>query len=179
MKRILRGDPVIIAHNARFDRPFFEKIFLDDCHEWACSMQYCDWPGREFSGRGLGVLLQQEGYFFDAHRAYMDCLAVAALLRVVPGSLAEILAPSVKVVGRRELVRCQGDTEGAQVQVGRRQQDLAQDGAGRRRRAGRQARDGIPQGISTRTGTGRRVWRSTGGKSSRRLCNSPDCRWHV
>ena len=98
VRRILRGDPVIIAHNARFDRPFFEKIFLDDCHEWACSMQYCDWPGREFSGRGLGVLLQQEGYFFDAHRAYMDCLAVAALLRVVPGSLAEILAPSVKVV---------------------------------------------------------------------------------
>ena len=98
VEHMLRGDPVIIAHNARFDRPFFEKLFPDDYHEWACSMEYCDWSGRGFSGRGLGVLLQQEGFFFDAHRAYMDCLAVAALMHIVPGSLAEILAPPTKIV---------------------------------------------------------------------------------
>ncbi len=98
VEHILRDDPVIIAHNAKFDRPFFEKICPDDGHEWVCSMQYCDWSRRGFSGRGLGVLLQQEGYFFDAHRAYMDCLAVAILLRVVPDSLAEILTPLAKIV---------------------------------------------------------------------------------
>ena len=76
----------------------------------------------------------------------MDCLAVAALLRVVPGSLAEILAPSVKVVAGGNSYDVKEILKAAQVQVGRRQQDLAQDGAGRRRRAGRQARDGIPQG---------------------------------
>ena len=95
---ILRDDPVIIAHNARFDRPFFERVFPDDDHKWACSVQYCDWSSRGFSGKNLGLLLQQEGYFFDAHRAHMDCLAVAMLMHVVPSSLAEILAPPVKIV---------------------------------------------------------------------------------
>ena len=60
-------------------------------------MEYCDWRERRFSGKGLGYLVQQEGFFFDAHRAYMDCLAVVALLYVVPGILDEILGPRVKV----------------------------------------------------------------------------------
>lgn len=98
VEHILRDDPVIIAHNAKFDRPFFEKLFPGDSHEWACSMEYCDWSGRGFTGRNLGMLLQQEGFFFDAHRAYMDCLAVAALMHIVPGCLAEILTPSIKIV---------------------------------------------------------------------------------
>ena len=98
VEHILRGDPVMVAHNARFDRPFFEKLFPDDDHKWACSMEYCDWQGRGFSGKSLSCLVQQEGFFFDAHRAYMDCLAVASLLRVVPESLAEILTPPAKVV---------------------------------------------------------------------------------
>ena len=97
VEHILRGDPVMVAHNARFDRPFFEKLFPDDGHKWACSMEYCDWQERGFSGKSLGCLVQQEGFFFDAHRAYMDCLAVAALLRVVPESLAEILTPPARV----------------------------------------------------------------------------------
>ena len=96
VEHILRGDPVIIAHNAKFDRPFFEKLFKDDGHRWACSMKYCSWRG--FSGRSLGCMVQQEGFFFDAHRAYVDCLAVAALLHRVPGSLAEILTPPARVV---------------------------------------------------------------------------------
>ena len=97
VEHILSGDPVIVAHNAGFDRPFFEKLFPDDGHKWVCSMEYCDWQGRGFSGRGLGYLVQQEGFFFDAHRAYMDCLAVVALLYVVPGIVDEILEPRVKV----------------------------------------------------------------------------------
>ena len=59
VEHILRGDPVIVAHNARFDRPFFEKLFPDDGHKWACSMEYCDWQGRGFSGRGLGYLYRR------------------------------------------------------------------------------------------------------------------------
>ena len=41
--------------------------------------------------------MQQEGFFFDAHRAYTDCLAVAFMLHRVPESLNEILKPRVKV----------------------------------------------------------------------------------
>lgn len=110
---ILRGDPIIIAHNARFDRPFFAKMFKDD-YEWACSMQHCNWHSRGFSGKNLACLLQQEGFFFDAHRAYMDCLATAVLLSRVPGSLAEILRPRVIVQAngntydKRELLKSCG-----------------------------------------------------------------------
>ena len=55
---ILRDDPVIIAHNAKFDRPFFEKVCPHDDHEWACSVQYCDWSEKGFPGKNLGILLQ-------------------------------------------------------------------------------------------------------------------------
>ena len=98
LEHILRDDPIIMAHNASFDRPIFESICHDDNHEWVCSLKYCNWHDRGFSGNGLGVLLQQEGYFFNAHRAYMDCLALAMLLYVVPDSLAEILTSRVKVI---------------------------------------------------------------------------------
>lgn len=98
VEHILREDPVIIAHNANFDRPFFEKLFKDDNHRWSCSMEYCDWRERGFSGRSLDSLVQQEGFFYTAHRAYVDCLAVAHLLRRVPDSLTEILMPQTRVV---------------------------------------------------------------------------------
>ena len=98
VERILRGDPVIIAHNAAFDRPFFEKMFPGDCRRWACSMEGCDWRRRGYSGKSLVYLVQQEGFFFSAHRAYMDCLAVAALLYFAPDSLVEVLTPRAKVM---------------------------------------------------------------------------------
>lgn len=97
VNHVLRDDPVVIAHNAKFDRPFFEKLFKDDCHKWACSMEYFDWYGRGFGTRKLGMLLEREGFFFDAHRAYMDCLAVAFMLYLVPESLKEILKPRIKI----------------------------------------------------------------------------------
>ena len=131
VERILRGDPVIIAHNARFDCPFFEKIFLDDCHKWACSMQYCDWPGREFSGGGGsrrsaaagGVFLRRPPRLHGLPSGGRAAACRAGQPRGDPRAAG-------KGGSRRELVRRQGDTEGAQVQVGRRQQDLAQGGAG-------------------------------------------------
>lgn len=94
---ILRDDPVIVAHNAAFDRPLFEKLFPNDDHNWACSMEYCGWYRRGFETKKLEILLEREGFFYDAHRAYMDCLAVAFLLHLVPESLAEILEPRIKI----------------------------------------------------------------------------------
>ena len=97
IRHVLRDDPVIIVHNAAYDRPLFEKLFPDDDHMWACSMDYYDWYGNGFATKKLEILLEREGFFFDAHRAYMDCLAVAFMLHRVPESLDKILKPRVKI----------------------------------------------------------------------------------
>jgi DNA polymerase-3 subunit epsilon len=72
---------LIIAHNARFDRPFLERF----CGEfrskpWACSMSQVDWGREGFEGAKLTYLAMQMGYFFDPHRAINDCVAGVELL---------------------------------------------------------------------------------------------------
>ena len=97
VSHILRDDPVIVVHNAGYDRPLFEKVFPSDDHRWVCSMEYYDWYKKGFAAKKLERLLELEGFFFEAHRAYMDCLAVAFMLRRVPESLSAILKPRVKI----------------------------------------------------------------------------------
>ncbi|HEV7309219.1 3'-5' exonuclease [Ensifer sp.] len=72
---------LIIAHNARFDRPFceaFSPIF--SAKAWACSVSEIDWSGRGFEGTKLGYLVGQAGYFHDGHRAVDDCFALLEVL---------------------------------------------------------------------------------------------------
>lgn len=70
---------VVIAHNARFDRPFVERRLpaYRDC-AWACTWAEIPWgPGSQT----LEMLLAKVcGLFADAHRADEDCLAVIELL---------------------------------------------------------------------------------------------------
>ena len=84
---LLAGRPLVVAHNASFDRPFFE----DECPEfgdlsWACSLQI-DWDMLGGGGRKLEYLCMQRGWFYDAHRACTDCLALAWLMSEVPEAL--------------------------------------------------------------------------------------------
>ncbi len=79
---ILTGADLIIAHNARFDRPRVEaRLASLPTLRWACSMAEIDWRQAGFEGRSLGWLCAQAGYFFDAHRASADVDAVITLLR--------------------------------------------------------------------------------------------------
>lgn len=75
------GAALVIAHNARFDRPFAER-FWDGfaTRPWACSMEDVPWTEEGFEGRKLGYLAMQAGWFFDAHRAADDCQAGIAVL---------------------------------------------------------------------------------------------------
>lgn len=92
VSRWLGSDPLIIAHNAAFDRPFFERRFGGlDRYRWACSMVDIPWKGLGYGYRSLSELLAQEGWFFDGHRAHIDCLAVAWLLNSVPGTLRYLM----------------------------------------------------------------------------------------
>ncbi len=72
---------LIISHNARFDRQFVEKRFSCFIQKnWACSINDVSWKEAGFNNRSLEFLAYKFGYFFDAHRAYMDCLASIHLL---------------------------------------------------------------------------------------------------
>ena len=85
----LENASLIVAHNASFDRPFFEKRFtgFDDMN-WACSLEGIDWNRLGFSRRKLEDLSLKSGYFYEAHRATIDCLALAWLLHIHPDAMA-------------------------------------------------------------------------------------------
>lgn len=79
---MLAGAQLVIAHNAAFDRPFVEArlpAFAD--LNWACSFADIDWKRQGRDSAKLSALAMQLGWFYDAHRAEMDCHALLAVLR--------------------------------------------------------------------------------------------------
>jgi len=78
---LLSGTDLVIAHNAKFDRPFVEARLPSFASlPWACSMADIDWTGEDRRSRRLEYLAMQFGWFYDAHRAGMDCHALLAVL---------------------------------------------------------------------------------------------------
>jgi DNA polymerase-3 subunit epsilon len=99
---LLEGVDLVIAHNAGFDRPFCEaRLGAFGQLAWACS--FADIPWREHGKRSskLESLAQDLGYFYDAHRAEMDCHALLAVLAAhlpqqVHTGLAQLMAQARK-----------------------------------------------------------------------------------
>lgn len=92
---LTENDPLVIAHNAKFDRPFVENRFKDVANcRWACSIKEIDWKARGFESNKLEYLLLNSGYFYDGHRATSDCLALLWLLAEHPAALDDMLAAS-------------------------------------------------------------------------------------
>jgi DNA polymerase-3 subunit epsilon len=92
---LLKAAPLVVAHNAWFDRPFWDRRFphlSNLC--WACSCREIDWRALGYEGAGLGPLVLQAGYFFEGHRAVDDCLAVAWLLHREPAAFENLLVSS-------------------------------------------------------------------------------------
>jgi DNA polymerase-3 subunit epsilon len=78
---LLQGVDLVIAHNAGFDRPFVEKRFAQFAQlNWACSFADIDWKAQGQGSAKLESLAQAKGWFYDAHRAEMDCHALLAVL---------------------------------------------------------------------------------------------------
>ncbi|HEX7003495.1 MAG TPA: 3'-5' exonuclease [Trueperaceae bacterium] len=70
----LTGTSLVIAHNADFDRPFFEKTFPGlEPLPWACSQREVPWGRLGVRGRKLEYIAYRSGVFFDGHRAEVDC----------------------------------------------------------------------------------------------------------
>ena len=72
---------IILAHNAPFDRQIAEKRFpfFSDKY-WGCSMRDVSWKENGHKTRVLEFLAYKHGYFFEGHRATIDCLAAIHLL---------------------------------------------------------------------------------------------------
>ena len=73
---------LVVAHNARFDRPFVEARFpfFEDKH-WACSINDVPWDAHGLGSVKLGwLLMEHAGLYFRAHRAEDDCLAAIHIL---------------------------------------------------------------------------------------------------
>ena len=82
VRSVLSNATLIVAHNAAFDRPFFERRFgaLTD-YAWACSLSQLPWAAEGFAGAKLEYLAWQSGFFFESHRSLSDCQALLELLR--------------------------------------------------------------------------------------------------
>lgn len=104
--RFIEPADLVIAHNARFDRPFCEKLAPGfDVKPWACSVSEIDWTALGFEGTKLGYLVGQSGWFHNGHRAVDDC---HGLLEVLAGGSRknDVAAPFpqlLRSVGRTRL----------------------------------------------------------------------------
>ena len=72
---------IVIAHNARFDRLVAEKL-LDDFKNisWACTIADVNWNEEGVEGVKLEFLAYKYGFFFEGHRATIDCQAGIEIL---------------------------------------------------------------------------------------------------
>jgi len=80
---------LIVAHNAGFDRPFVEARFpCFAAKAWACSFMDIDWKAAGSGSSKLSALANDQGWFYDAHRAQVDCHALLQVLSrpVGPGT---------------------------------------------------------------------------------------------
>lgn len=82
VEKFMLDADLIVAHKANFDRPIVEArfgCFTDK--SWACSLEQIDWASEGFGTAKLDYLVMKFGFFYDAHRAENDCLALLQVLR--------------------------------------------------------------------------------------------------
>ena len=72
----LENVDLIIAHNAIFDRSFFEITFPNiKPKAWACSMYDVNWNQEKIESHKLEYIAYKYNFFYEGHRAIIDCLA--------------------------------------------------------------------------------------------------------
>ncbi|KAA0675832.1 3'-5' exonuclease [Roseomonas genomospecies 6] len=97
---------IVIAHNATFDRCRLERIDPRlAAKPWACTHQGIDWAEQGVGSSKLAFLAMCYGFYFEAHRAQDDCLALLHVLaNPLPlsghGTLAMLLDGARRPVAR-------------------------------------------------------------------------------
>lgn len=81
VRDLFEGVEMVIAHSAGFDRPFVEARFpWMEKFPWVCSIKDIDWRQEGMGSSKLEFLAYRAGFFFDGHRALIDCQALARVL---------------------------------------------------------------------------------------------------
>lgn len=99
---------LIICHNASFDRNFMElqspKHFSDliKSKAFGCSSRGIQWSSLGYEGAKLEYLNLKMGYFYDGHRALIDCWATLNLFVQRPDAFEELK----KTVRNKEYLIC-------------------------------------------------------------------------
>ena len=104
----LQRTDVVICHNASFDRnhlemqtpPLIQGIVKDMA--FGCSLKDVDWRSRGYESGKLEFLNFKAGYFYEGHRALVDCWATLNILVVEEGAFDELKAS----VRKREVLIC-------------------------------------------------------------------------
>jgi DNA polymerase-3 subunit epsilon len=82
IEALLDGVGVVIAHNAGFDRPFVERRSPRFASlAWGCSLREVPWESVGIGSAKLEYLAYRYGFFFEGHRAEVDCRALLEVLR--------------------------------------------------------------------------------------------------
>jgi len=82
IEALLDGVGLVIAHNAGFDRPFVERRLPGFASlAWGCSLREVPWESVGIGSAKLEYIAYRYGFFFDAHRAEIDCRALLEVLR--------------------------------------------------------------------------------------------------
>jgi DNA polymerase-3 subunit epsilon len=106
VERFIEPADLVIAHNARFDRPFCERLFQGfQLKAWACSHSEVAWSRFGFEGSKLGYLLTQCGWFHQGHRAVEDCHALLEVLAAPLPSAAGLPFGHLLASARKALLR--------------------------------------------------------------------------
>jgi DNA polymerase-3 subunit epsilon len=96
VSRQLKQSHVIICHNSRFDRNFLELQTpkevgtIIEGKPFACTITDIDWRSRGYESSKLEYLNFKMGYFYEGHRALVDCWATLNLLRHEPKAFEEL-----------------------------------------------------------------------------------------
>ena len=109
VRALLEPADLVIAHNAKFDRAFCERLDDNFRHKaWACSVAEVPWAEIGFEGAKLGYLVNGCGWFHRGHRAVDDCHALIEVLAFE----AEGARPSCICSARRRAQRCASGPSG-------------------------------------------------------------------
>lgn len=88
LDKIVTSANLIVAHNSGFDRKFVEEQFpIFTQKPWGCSYVHVPWSKENIASAKLEYLAYKFGFFYEAHRATMDCLvAIHLLTQLLPSS---------------------------------------------------------------------------------------------
>jgi DNA polymerase-3 subunit epsilon len=78
---LLESVGIVIAHNAGFDRRFLEpRLPVFSNLPWGCSWLEVPWSEAGIASAKLEYLAYRYGFFYDGHRADVDCHALLEVL---------------------------------------------------------------------------------------------------